>query len=103
MLKPPEAFAKEYSALMHELDSAALQLKEAEQHRAQHDDALQGQARALGQRVDALRAAGAAGAGRGLELFKTDPEVGRLLASLDQTVAHAEADRQHYQALAAGA
>jgi len=104
MPKPPEAFAKEYSALMHELDSAALQLKEAEQHRAQYDDALQGQARALGQRVGALRAAaGTAGAGRGLELFKTDPEVGRLLASLDETVAHAEAGRQHYQALAAGA
>jgi len=104
MPKPPEAFTKEYLALMHELDSAVLQLKEAEHHLAQHDDALRDQAHALGQRVGALRtAAGTAGAGRGLELFKTDPEVGRLLASLDETVAHAEAGRQHYQALAAGA
>jgi hypothetical protein len=101
MAKPLEEFVKEYSALMRELDGAAQQLKEAEQQRAQHDDAIHGDARALGQRVGRLRAGGAAGLG--LDDFKTDAEVRRILAGLDERLAQAEADRLHYQELAAGA
>ena len=106
MPKPVEDFVKEYMALTRELDSAGQQLKEAEQRRAQHDDAIRAEARALGQRVAALRAAGGAGAaaqGGSLDDFKSDPEVRRILGSLDERLAQAEADRQHYQALAAGA
>ena len=55
MPKPLEAFVKDYTALTKDLDSALLQLKAAEQRRAQHDDALRDQARALGQRVGAAR------------------------------------------------
>jgi hypothetical protein len=106
MPKPLEDLVKEYSALTRELDSATLQLKEAEQRAAPHDDAVRGEARALGQRVAALRAAGGAGAaakGGSLDDFKTDPEVGRILGSLDERLAEAAADRQHDHALAVGA
>ena len=101
MPKTPEVFAKEYAALWHAFDGAAPQLKDAEQTRARHDQALREAAQGLAQRVSALRAAGRAG--QGMEAFKTDAEVQRWLGSLDKRLALAEADRQRIQRRAAGA
>jgi len=95
-----EDFVKEQTALQHDLEGALAQLKEAEQRRAGYEAALQAAARAVGARVAALRAGGASGSS--VDDFKTDPGVSKTLASLDEQLAPAAADRQRFQTLAAG-
>ncbi len=99
MPKTPEVFAKDYAALSRAFDAAALQLKETEQARAQHDQALREAAQPLRQRAAALRAGRPSASA---DDFKTDAELQRLLGSLDERLARAEADRQRIHGLAVG-
>ena len=100
MPKTPEVLSKDYAALLRALEAAALQLKAAELARAQHDQSLREAAQALGQRVATLRAGRPAASADDL---KTDVEVKRLLASLNERLAQAETERQRVSGLAVGA
>jgi hypothetical protein len=100
MPKTLEVFKKEFDAIKKEFDACDEETDNSGHLRGHHDAMIEQGARAVGERVRALRQAGKAGAS--LDDFKDDPEVKRALAEIELHVTGIDTEMARLRTLSAG-